>query len=125
MSKLEPSEHQHQVAVIDWWASYAPTKGLDVRLLWAMPNAAKRSYALANHMKSEGLRAGVPDLFLALPIPLFHGLFVEMKSTKGKPTAEQAHYLALLRGQEYNCVVCHGADEAMTAIKAYVEHSQR
>ena len=121
--RVEPSEHQHQVAVIDWWGSYAPSKGLDVRLLWAMPNAAKRSYALANHMKSEGLRPGVPDLFLALPTVVFHGMFIEMKSAKGKPTTDQAGYLSVLRKQDYNCVVCQGADEAIVAVKAYLNRA--
>ena len=35
------SEHIEQACVISWWASYSRTKGIDERLLFAIPNAQK------------------------------------------------------------------------------------
>lgn len=127
-----PSEHQSQVAVIQWWGHYCKTKGLDERLLWATPNAgAGASRGQAGKMKAEGARAGVPDLFLALPRSsgnprssdrqIFNGAFFEMKSAKGKTSEAQAGYIDLLRRTGYNVVVCWSADEAIRAITAYVE----
>lgn len=124
-----PTESQEQQAVIAWWASYARTKQLDPRLLFAIPNAAKRSYGLAARMRKEGLRSGVPDLMLTLPKTghngagwsLFSGLFIEMKRIGAKPSPEQLAYIDLLRRQGYNALICYGADEAIRAIKAYCE----
>ena len=59
------------------------------KILFAIPNEAKRSFALAAHMKALGLEAGVPDLFLAYPTHPWRGLFIEMKSEKGKCTVSQ------------------------------------
>ena len=42
-----------------------------------------------------GVKAGVSDLFLAYPNPNFHGLWIELKSEKGKKSPEQKHWLFL------------------------------
>jgi len=146
-----PTEHQEQAAVVQWWQSYARTRGLDVRLLIAIPNAQKHIRSARNpaaayqHAINEGMQPGTPDLMLAMPktvkgsrlpklrketppVPIhyidiaFHGLFLEMKRTKGSKTApEQLEMADLLRRQGYNVVICKGADEAIRAIRGYVE----
>jgi len=126
------SEHAEQVAVIQWWGSYCGTVGLDERLLMAIPNAAKRSPRTGSAMKAEGLRPGCPDLMLAVPmrteqhgrVPLFHGMFCELKATDGKARDNQIDYADVLRKAGYNCVIVYGADEAIRAIKAYVERAK-
>ena len=128
---LKASEHQEQAAVISWWASYAATRNIDPRLLFAIPNAAKRSYALANRMRKEGMVSGIPDLMLArpkifidatgAPITEFAGLFLELKRVGEKATPAQLEMIDLLRKQGYNCIVAQGADEAIRALKAYIE----
>lgn len=80
-------------------------------------------------MKAQGLRVGVPDLMLAVPKwhvkhVLFAGLFIEMKRrdhASGKPAHEQLAYADLLRRMGYNAVICEGADEAIRAIKEYID----
>lgn len=134
LTPLVPTEWQEQCAVVAWWNRYAPTKGLDSRLLIASANGARLAGDRAtrarqmNRLKSSGLRVGVPDLFLAVVRKfratevLFSGLFVEMKRTDApKPSEEQLGMADLLRRQGYNCVVAWGADEAIRAIKGYVE----
>lgn len=127
-SKLA-TEHQEQKCVIQWWDSYALTKGLDRRLLFAIPNGANKSIASAVKFKREGLRAGVPDLFLALPMlykssATFHGMFIEMKAQKGTVSKEQREYHNLLRHMDYNVITAFGADEAIRAIQVYVERAR-
>ena len=79
MMKLA-TEHQEQSALIQWARMH---KHSGVRMLYAIPNAAKRSVRLAAMMKSEGMMAGVPDLFLPYPVEPYHGLYIEMKRRKG------------------------------------------
>lgn len=121
-----PTEHQEQAAVIEWFDLYAPTVGLDPRLLFCVPNGSSKSIAQAMKFKREGLRAGVPDLMLAVtnlygrqdPIC---GLYVEMKRKHGSQLREdQAEMIALLTAQGYRCVVAKGADEAIAAIMEYL-----
>lgn len=125
--KIVPSEHAEQKAVIDWWESFSTSKGIDPRLLWATPNGGKRHIRAAVRFKAEGVRAGIPDLFLALPRlakkagrPFYYGLFVEMKALDGQTQKNQLEMLQLLREQDYQCVVCRGAEAAIEAIREYV-----
>jgi hypothetical protein len=111
------TEHEEQAAVIQWFdMQYKPLAGL----LFAVPNAAKRNYALAAYMKKEGLRAGVSDLMLPVAKYGFNGLFIEMKSLSGKPTKEQALFMARVTEQGYMAALCKGADAAMGVLKSYL-----
>lgn len=120
------SEHQEQAAVIRWWSYGSSRCGLPEFALMAIPNAAKRSYALANRMKMEGLRKGIPDLFLAVPSNLanaqrVYGLWIEMKKKPNKPSTEQIEVLSFLQDKGYFVQVCYSADEAIKAIKEYLK----
>lgn len=129
-----PTERQEQAVLIDWWKHYAKTKGLDERLLFAIPNGAvlagdaKRRGIQMTNLKATGLRAGIPDLFLAKPAyeiarnNHLGGLFIEMKrkGEKVKRDSPQEECLAMLWCAGYQTAVCAGADEAMKAIKEYL-----
>jgi hypothetical protein len=118
----EPSEHQIQCSVIDWWSRWARTKGFDVRLLAAMPNAgAGGQRGQAGKMKAEGQRPGYPDLLLDLPAPGFHGLRIEVKKPSGRVAQHQAEYHELLRRQDYCVLTCYGFQETTRAIMFYCE----
>jgi hypothetical protein len=121
---VKSREHEAQSAVIRWAKSMevvAPSLGL----LFAIPNAAKRSPGLAASMKAEGLKAGVPDLFLPVPrvnnaghrVP---GLFVEMKVRPNRVTAAQAQWIADLRERGYRVEICWSAVDAIEVIKSYL-----
>ena len=143
MALPTPTEHQDQVAVIQWWESFSSSKELDLRLLFAVPNAgAGAQRGQAGKMKAEGVRPGVPDLFLALPMPsqanpgamIFAGLFIELKRQGWKPPksgAALAHWQtqrsihAMLRRNSYNVIVAVGYDETVTAITSYCERALR
>ena len=70
---------------------------------------------------SESL-AGVPDIFLAVPIRQYAGLFIEMKRAgkRTRTSPAQKKVMHALRNLEYACVVCHGWQEAQNAIEAYL-----
>lgn len=85
-----------------------------------IPNEGKRGLAYANTLKRMGLRPGFPDLFVPLARGGYHGLFVEMKSDKGKPSEKQKEWLRALNKEGYACTVCRSADDAIKMIYTYV-----
>lgn len=108
------SEHDQQVAVVDW----CDVQGIPV---FAIPNAARRSHQLAAYMKAEGLKAGVPDLFIPVPKGEYAGLFIEMKDIKGRPPRKsQMEWLELLNAQGYAAYWAKGAEQAIKLIQQYV-----
>ena len=111
------SEHQEQVAVIQWFdLQYVDLKGR----LFAVPNGARTSMGTAVKLKREGLRKGVPDLFLIYRTTKYTGLAIEMKDTKGKVSIEQTDWLAYLASQGFRTAVCFGCDDARAVITDYL-----
>ena len=85
-------------------------------------------------MKAEGLRAGIPDLFLAKQLAdgsgepdewTIGGLFIEMKVKPNKPSPEQNRIIQYLDLQGYRVAVCYSADEAIKAIKDYLAAAEK
>ena len=114
-------EHTEQVNLIKWWALACHKYGLDERLLFAIPNGGERNVIVASKLKAEGVRAGVPDLFLACGNGSHHGLFIEMKKTKGGRVSDnQKSFISLLTDRGYKAIVCHGWNEARQTIEEYL-----
>lgn len=115
------SEHEEQKNLIKWWSLYSKSEGIPEELLFAIPNGGKRSVQTSRVLQSEGVRPGVPDLFLAYPCYGFSGLFIEMKRKKGGHVSEaQKEYIALLEENGYHAIVCNGFDEAREALTTYI-----
>ncbi len=123
------NEHSEQTIIITWarrWEHLYP----DLRLLFAIPNGAalagrtdrrgRRYSPQASKLKAEGLRPGIPDLCLPVARQGFHGMFVELKFGKNKPTKEQVQLVDALGEQGYYAAVCWGAEEAIREIKEYL-----
>ena len=112
------SEHQHQVAVIEWFGlQYPKLNGL----LFAIPNGGLRNKAVAGKLKAEGVRPGVSDLFLMVATKGMHGMWIEMKDSCGKrPSPEQIAFQKDAADQGYAAVTCYGFDMARGAIEEYL-----
>lgn len=120
-TNLSPSEHSEQTALIEWWRMYARWKSLPECLLMAIPNGGRRDAVTGARLKAEGVRAGVPDLFLAVPTRQAHGLWIEMKRQHGGRISDaQKSSMAALEAQGYACTVCKGWQEARRAISDYL-----
>ena len=90
-------------------------------LIFAIPNGGGRSPMEATKLKEEGVLAGVPDLFVAHPIGIWHGAFFEMKKAKGgRVSKEQEAMLDRLHGLRYAAYLCHGCDEAWECFEDYM-----
>lgn len=111
---MKDHEHQLQVACIKAYRLKYPCKRI-----FAIPNGGQRHVVVAAKLKAEGVVAGVPDLFIPEPAGQYHGLFIEMKSTKGRTTPAQEDWLAYLAGNGYAVAVCRSLDEFLGALAKY------
>jgi hypothetical protein len=113
---LIPTEHQEQVKLIQWCNAHPVANRI-----FAIPNGSHKNPATAAKFQREGLRKGIPDLFLPVPSGGFHGAFIELKRIKNaKASAEQQEWIDFLNGQGYFAMVCYGADEAIAVIQRYL-----
>lgn len=116
-------EHEMQAAV---FAEAERRALVDARwaLLFAVPNGGHRNKATAGRMKAEGVRAGVPDIFLAVPSVSkgFHGAFIELKVKHNQPTPQQSSWMALLAAQGYFvCTIWDDPAEVVRVLEWYLE----
>lgn len=120
------TEHDLQASVIaecNLRANQDPRWGM----IFAIPNGGLRSKATAGKLKAEGVKAGVPDLFLpvvkhgSLGI-LYYGLFMELKIGRNVPTGEQEAWLRLLREQGYyTCWIYDDPYSAIDLLRWYLD----
>ena len=119
---MKSQEHSEQVSLMQWWALQCRRFEVPEQLLFAIPNGGQRNIITAKRMKDEGVRSGIPDLFLAVPRGNFHGLFIEMKKLRGGVVSEnQKACMEMLSNNNYCVAVCHGFIDAKTAITAYLD----
>lgn len=117
--KSAPTEHSLQVACVNWFRGAYPEYA---ELLIAIPNGGKRNYGVAKKLKAEGVVAGVPDLFVAIPTGEYHGLFVEMKNGKSNNvTDNQRRVMFKLALQKYRTAVARSFEEFAKIIQEYLQ----
>ena len=115
------SESNEQICLFRW-AEYASATIPELTLLFHIPNGGKRCKATAKRLKAEGVKAGVPDLFLPVPRGIFNGLFIELKrECGGTASAKQKEWLDKLARQGYCVAICHGWEKAADVIKCYLQ----
>lgn len=114
------NEHYEQVMLMKWAALNRGTFP-ELDLLYAVPNGGHRHITVAQRLKAEGVKPGVPDLCLPVARHGFHALYIEMKKrVGGKVSAEQVKWKAALESQG-NCVhICKGWEEAKDIITKYL-----
>jgi VRR-NUC domain-containing protein len=97
--------------------------------LISIPNGGYRHKSEAVRLKKEGLKKGVCDLFLAIPsydgikteMNIRRGLWIEVKSKKGKLSNYQKEWIKLMRQYcGYSVSVVRSVDEGIQAIKDYL-----
>ena len=145
------TEHGHQTALFCWAAAVA-NSGIapEMALMYAVPNGGSRgsdrfeAAKTGAMMRAEGVRKGVPDLFLPVPVDatlarckalgdaIAHdawsivenrsiaGLYIEMKIEGGVVSEAQADMIAKLKQQGYAVGVCYSWLEAASLIRTYM-----
>lgn len=111
---MEPTEAQEQQTVIE----YCDVCHIPV---FHIPNGGSRHKAEAARLKAQGVRPGVPDLFVPVARGGYHGLFIEMKRAKGgRVSTDQARWIRELQAQGYRAHVCAGAANAIGLLREYM-----
>lgn len=119
-SKIRLSEHEEQVALFAEFRKNQE-KYPELESAFAVPNGGQRHVAVAAKLKAEGVKAGVPDIFIPAPRGNSHGLFVELKARGGYVSDHQRYMMALLCQQGYACIVSYGWKEAWKEIEEYLQ----
>lgn len=99
------SEHAIQTALFAWAATQFDVYP-ELKLMFAIPNGGLRSKITAAKLKAEGVKPGVLDIFLPVPRSCWHGLFIEMKVGKNKPSDDQIKFMTEVKALGYGACVC-------------------
>lgn len=126
------SEYQEQCIVADYLRKRWPNV-----LFTATLGGVRVPIGLAVKLKKQGYLKGVPDLLICKTIyqTMMHcnngeiykvngtpGLAIEMKVRKGGVVSEdQKRVMKQFEAEGWKAIVCHGADEAIAAIEAYLK----
>jgi hypothetical protein len=108
------TEHKLQVACVKWFRYQFPHY-----LIFSIPNERKVSPIAGKRFKDAGRVAGIPDLCIPVPCYNYHGMFVELKSKKGKLSDNQKAVHKILENN-YKVVTCYSFDEFQQAVKDYL-----
>lgn len=144
------NEHSHQRALFAWCnmatrcgvrvadnplaytGLQAELNGLhQLKYIHAIHNQGHGDAIRGSRAKAEGVKAGIPDVFLPWPmlrediLRRYHGLYIEMKKPKvGQVSEVQSQVMADLEKAGYKCVVAYGWLEARNAILEYLNAGQ-
>lgn len=117
------SEAGHQTALFAW-AALEAQRYPELRLMFAIPNGGYRTKATAGSLKAQGVKAGVPDIFLPVRRGRWNGLFIELKKEGGKPSADQMVWINELNEQGFGTAVVVGWQAAAEMILNYLNWSK-
>ena len=112
------SEHVIQTQFITMVDALLPEN--QSRLIYAVPNGGKRHPVVAAKLKAEGVRKGMPDINIDIPIGIHSGMRIEFKSSKGRVEPHQKEIHDLLRQQFYVVEIHRDAASAFDSLMGYL-----
>jgi len=71
-------------------------------------------------LKAEGCKAGVSDIFIALPKGGYAGLWLEVKVEKGRLSVLQKEFHEEMK-DDYQCVTAYGLHDCKALIESYMQ----
>ncbi len=118
------TEHGKQSALFCWAAEYVQTYPR-IRFMFAIPNGGLRDQITASRLRAEGVKRGVPDIFLPIPVfgfgGTYAGLFIEMKRrVAGQTSSDQDNYHEYLRKAGFRVEICTNWESARDVILSYI-----
>ena len=115
------AEDRIQITIIEWTQVPAVReKYPELALLYHTANERKCSVYQGVHLKKMGVKSGIPDLHLPVARKGYHGLYMELKSEKGRLSESQKWWLEHLAEQGYLCKVYRDPKEAFDMLIQYL-----
>lgn len=114
--KRSHDESDLQIKIADWIKSNYPDC-----LFTIAPNDIKLNIWQGKCLKRRGYRKGTLDFLILEPRGIFHGMFLEIKTSHGKETDEQKEFIKLSSERGYFAITTWGYDEAIKYIGIYLE----
>lgn len=113
---LTPEQHL-QMQVIEYIRYQYPNI-----LFFHTPNEGRKTPFERYLFQIMGGVSGVPDLIILEPRKQYHGLFIEIKTDKGKPTENQLKFIDKLQTRNYFATFAYGFEEAKEIINNYLNN---
>jgi hypothetical protein len=118
---LKPEQIDH-INLVNWFHYNFPELAADFH---HFANERKCSEYEGKKLKKMGVKKGVADFFLALPVQnddgvWWAGLWIELKVGKGKLTIEQSAFIHRKLQRGYEAVAVWGEDAAKAVILTYL-----
>jgi VRR-NUC domain len=101
------------------WLYYTHRELYDIT--FAIPNGGKRDEIEAYHLKMQGVKRGVPDVFMPYSTRKHHGLFIEFKWGVNTTTPAQKEFIESLINAGYCVEICYTFDEAVKVFEEYLK----
>lgn len=112
------AEHRLQSACIRWFRLRYPKLA---PVLFAVPNAARRSARNGAYMKEEGMLTGVSDLILLKGNRFYGALAIEMKTRTGTQRPSQKEWQRECESAGNKYVICRSFEDFKREIENYVK----
>lgn len=119
------AEDAHQTALMTWCSytrlpvlPWIESKATVIDYLYAVPNDGRYNPQEAVRLTKQGVKSGISDLHLALPMSGKHGLWIRM--TKASVSLTQCEWQIRMDNAGFETVVCFGWEEAKQAIIEYI-----
>lgn len=113
---LKPEQIAH-INIVNWFHYNFPDLTDDFH---HFANERKCSINQGKILKKMGVKKGVSDFFLALPVGGKAGLWIELKIGKGKLSQEQASFIQRKLARGYEALAVWGEDAAKAVIQTYL-----
>lgn len=118
---LQPEQAEH-INVVNWFNYQFPDLADDFH---HFANERRCSIQQGRTLKRMGVKKGVPDFFLAIPLDGYAGFWLELKVGKNKVTPEQEAFLSRKTHRGYLCEACWGFDAAKELILTYLRNYKK
>ena len=115
---LQPEQAEH-INVVNWFNYQFPELADDFH---HFANERKCSIQTGRTLKRMGVKKGVSDFFLALPLDGYAGFWLELKVGKNKVTPEQDAFMNRKMARGYLCAACWGFEAAKELISIYLRN---
>lgn len=120
---LQPEQIEH-INIVNWFSHNYPDLAND---LHHFANERKCSMIQGKILKRMGVKKGVADFFLALPLDGYSGFWLELKVGKNRLSPDQQEFMKRKTQRGYLCAVCWGFEDAkelfITYLRNYKENS--